>query len=325
MISTTARYVYTVYRTKSVSLAAEELFISQPALSRAIKKAETELGAPIFNRKTLPFSLTPQGKLYIDAIEKALQLEKETAEKINDIRHVQGGTLRIGTSLHLSFYVIPKVLKEFQKQYPHVDIHIVMTDTEKLYEQLQKENVDLVFMSGESAPSDCHVVNLLQERFVVAMPRSMVTEALRPYALNHKELLSGHFDPQQEINDMSVFRNVSFIYSPPHTNVQKKRTMLFGKSDMAPYVTSNASRQQLNYNLMRTGFGALLTTDANIATMPPDPDCSFFALGGSEAKQDFSLIHIKKDTDVSSRIVQEFISTATTFFACDHPLHELLL
>lgn len=325
MLSTTARYVYTVYRTKSVSLAAQELFISQPALSRAIKKAETELGAPIFNRKTLPFSLTPQGKLYVDAIEKALQLEKETAEKVNDIRHVQGGTLRIGTSTHLSLYVIPKVLKEFQKQHPHVDIHIVMTNTEKLCEQLQKETVDLIFISGESTLPDCHVVPLLQERFVVAMPRNMVTETLQPYALDHETMISGTFDAQEEINDMSVFHDISFIYSPPHTNVYKKRTMLFGKSDMAPYVTSNASRQQLNYNLMRSGFGALLTTDANMATMPPDPDCAFFALGGTEAKQHFSVIHMKNETDLSSRIVREFINTATALFACDHPLHELLL
>ncbi len=325
MLSTTARYVYTVYRAKSVSLAAQELFISQPALSRAIKKAETELGAPIFNRKTLPFSLTPQGKLYIEAIEKALQLEKETVEKINDIQHVQGGTLRIGTSTHLSFYVIPKVLKEFQKQHSHVDIHIVMTDTEKLYEQLQKENADLIFISGEPAPPDCYAVNLLQERFVVAMPRNMVTETLRPYALDHESLISGTFDTQKEINDMSTFHDISFIYSPPHTNVQKKRTVLFGKSDIAPYVTSNASRQQLNYNLMRSGFGALLTTDANIATMPPDPDCAFFALGGAEAKQHFSVIHTKKETDPSSRIVREFVGTATALFACDHPLRELFL
>ncbi len=325
MVSTTARYVYTVYRTKSVSLAAQELFISQPALSRAIKKAETELGTPIFNRKTLPFSLTPQGKFYIEAIEKALRLEKETAEKVNDIQHVQGGTLRIATSTHLSFYVIPKILREFQKQHPHVDIHIVMTDTDKLYEQLQKDNADLMFTSGGSAPPDCCAATLLKEQYVVAMPRNMITEALRPYALDREALISGTFSSQNEIHDMSLFHDISFIYTPPHTNVQKKRTILFGRSDMTPYVTSNASRQQLNYNLMRSGFGALLTTDANIATMPPDSDCAFFALGGDEAKQPFTVIHTKRENDASNRIVREFISTATAIFACDHPLRELSL
>ena len=68
MLETNAKYIYTVYRLKSVSLAAQELYISQPALSRAIKKAEKELGIQIFNRKTIPLSVTTEGKLYIEAI-----------------------------------------------------------------------------------------------------------------------------------------------------------------------------------------------------------------------------------------------------------------
>ena len=321
MLSTTARYIYTVYRLKSVSLAAQELFISQPALSRAIKKAETELGAPIFNRKTLPFSLTAEGKLYVDAIEKMLHLEKETGEKVNDIMHMQGGTLRIGTSMHLSFYVIPKVLKEFQKKHPHIDIHIVMTDTDKLHEQLQKQTVDLVFVSGGTIPDGCLVADLLEEKFVVAIPRAMVTEQLLPYAIDHQSLVSRTYHDCQEITDMSLFDGIEFIYNPPHTNIQKKRKILFGRSDISPYVTSNASRQQLNYNLMRSGFGALLTTDANIATMPPDPDCAYFVLGGPAARQNFSVFY----ANPTSRIIEQFVDTATSFFSRDCSLCELLL
>ena len=87
MLGTTAKYVYTVYRLKSFSLASQELFISQPALSRAIKKAEAVFGAPIFNRNTLPISLTPEGEVYIDAIEKMFQLERSATEIVCGNRH----------------------------------------------------------------------------------------------------------------------------------------------------------------------------------------------------------------------------------------------
>ena len=87
MLGTTAKYIYTVYRLKSFSLASQELFISQPALSRAIKKAEVVFGAPIFNRKTLPISLTPEGEVYIEAIEKMLQIERSASERVYDNRH----------------------------------------------------------------------------------------------------------------------------------------------------------------------------------------------------------------------------------------------
>ena len=76
MLDSTARYVYEVYWLKSVSNAANSLFISQPAISAAIRKAEKDFGAPIFNRKTLPFTLTEEGKIYIAALEKMLALAK---------------------------------------------------------------------------------------------------------------------------------------------------------------------------------------------------------------------------------------------------------
>ena len=89
MLGTNAKYVYTVYRLKSFSLAAQELFISQPSLSRAVKKAEEVLGAPIFNRKTLPISLTAEGKIYIEALEKMLQIEQNAAKQVNESKHIQ--------------------------------------------------------------------------------------------------------------------------------------------------------------------------------------------------------------------------------------------
>ena len=320
MLNTTARYIYTVYRLKSVSLAAQELYISQPALSRAIKKAETELGVPIFNRKTLPLSLTPEGKIYITAIEKMIQIEKDAEEKVNDIRHIHGGTLRIATSTHLSFYIIPKVLKEFHKKHPQVDIHIIVTDTDKLYDHLEKETADLIFTSGAQASEDYGMVALLEERFVVAMPRSMVTKSLLPYSVTYDALVSGKYDDNKAITDMTLFHEVEFIYNPPNTNIQKKRKILFGKSDIFPYITSNASRQQLNYNLMRSGFGALLTTDANIATMPPDSKCAYFILGGPAAKQNFSIVYPIKDDVSSHRIIKQFVNTAKDMFLSKCPL-----
>ena len=74
-----------------------------------IKKAEKEIGAPIFNRKTVPFTLTAEGALYIDSIEKVLKIENETKSRIQDIALLKSGTLKIGTATHLSFYAIPKI------------------------------------------------------------------------------------------------------------------------------------------------------------------------------------------------------------------------
>ena len=317
MLDTTAKYIYAVYKAKSVSLAAQELFISQPALSRAIKKAERELGAPIFNRKTLPFSLTAEGKLYIDAVEKILSIEKDATEKLNDIKHMKSGTLRIATSTHISSFVIPKVLKEFHKEYPQVDIHIIVTDGESLAEQLDHETADLVFIVGAEIPANYAAEKIFEEKMVVAMPKSMVEPQLLPYAVSHAEIVSGGYDKSKEILDATPFKGLKAVYSPPDSNILKKLELLFQKSDVSPCITSNAIRQQLNYNLMRSGFGALLTTDANIATMPPANDCMYFVIGAR--RKGYYIMYPKENGSAPNSLVHSFIRITKELFSGESP------
>ena len=66
------KYVYEVYKEKSFSKAAKKLFISQPALSNMVRKAEKEMGAPIFDRSTIPLTVTKEGAYYIRTVEKIL-------------------------------------------------------------------------------------------------------------------------------------------------------------------------------------------------------------------------------------------------------------
>ena len=76
-------YLYAVYTEGSFSKAAEKLFITQPALSIAIKKIEDEIGMPLFDRKKKPLKLTDAGEIYIDAIKKMQITEMESRQKIN--------------------------------------------------------------------------------------------------------------------------------------------------------------------------------------------------------------------------------------------------
>ena len=80
-------YLYAVYTEGSFSKAAEKLFITQPALSIAIKKIEDEIGMPLFDRKKKPLTLTDAGEIYIDAIKKMQITEMESMQKINDIKN----------------------------------------------------------------------------------------------------------------------------------------------------------------------------------------------------------------------------------------------
>lgn len=321
MLDNNTKYIYEVYRLKSVSLAAKKLYISQPALSSAIKKTEQTLGTPIFNRKTFPFSLTPEGKIYIDAVEKILSIEQEAKHKILDLAEIKSGTLRIGAATHISYYVIPKICELFHQKYPQIEISIEHTDSSNLIQLLKQNEVDLIFASNEVDASNCNIIPLFEENFIVILPEKYRENIIfEQYALSYDEVVNRSYNENKKIKDMSIFHGIEFIYAPHNTNIYKKRKLLFGETGITPYVTSNLSRQQLNYNLMLAGLGAFFTTDAVIATMRNDNKSLFFAIDDIEAKQSFNIIYQHDEQALSTKITKEFSTIATQLFNKDNPL-----
>ena len=88
-------YVYEVYKEKSFSAAAKNLYVSQPALSSSIKKIESRLGITIFDRSSQPISLTDEGKVYVEAIEKIMSIKKGLETRLSDINKLKTGHITV--------------------------------------------------------------------------------------------------------------------------------------------------------------------------------------------------------------------------------------
>ncbi len=317
MLDSGARYVYEVYRLKSVSKAAEHLFMSQPALSAAVRRVEDELGAPIFNRKKLPFTLTPEGRVYIEAVEQVLGLEKRTAEHIADLHQTGQRLLRLGISTYLSYAVIPTVLKEFHERHPQVEVSITTVATSELFHALETDTVDMLFLPVEQVSSQYTSVSLLNARLTVVLRRDTPeAERLCPYSVTYKELLERSYAPERMLSDMSLLNGMDFVYSPPKTSFYKKRKLLFGSAESESYVISNASNALFNYNLMCAGVGAFLTNDFNLAALPPHDDLVYLVLGGEGAEQDFAFVY---PHSTQSTVRDAFVDIARSQFSPDDP------
>lgn len=326
MVDNLSRYIYEVYRVKSVSLAAQNLYISQPALSAAIRKVEQELGTPIFNRKTLPFTLTAEGRIYIEGIEKMLELEARTRERVRSAQQFKGGTLRVASSAHISHRLLPKILRQFHNAYPqvesslfHIDTSVLITEKNSLFDLMEKSRVDVILLPLETEPDGYHVTRLFPQHMVVALPaHAPIPQSLEPYGMNWQELADKEYSAEKVMTDLSLFQSVEFVHMPPGSYISKRRTSLFGKFDVAPHVLSNTSHVLMNYNLMLAGFGALLTTDCNIITMPPNDDCRYFVLSRTAASQDFCAVYSTKDNPGNLDLVHAFVDIAKEMLAGDN-------
>jgi len=332
MVDSLSRYIYEVYRVKSVSQPAQNLYISQPALSAAIRKVEQELGTPIFNRKTLPFTLTAEGRIYIEGIEKMLDLEARTQERIRSAQQFKGGTLRVASSAHISHRLLPKILRQFHDVHPqvesslfHIDTSVLITEKNSLFDLMDKSRADVILLPLETEPDGYQVTHLFPQHMVVALPRDAeIAPALQSYAMSWQELAGKKYPSAKVMTDLSLFQSVEFVHMPPGSYITKRRTSLFGKFDVAPHVLSNTSHVLMNYNLMLAGFGALLTTDCNIITMPPNDDCRYFVLSRSAASQDFCAVYTTKDNPGNLELIHAFIDTAKEMLSGDNYIKLLL-
>ncbi|POP30586.1 LysR family transcriptional regulator, partial [Lactonifactor longoviformis] len=130
---------YTVANSRNISKAASELFISQPAISKSIRKLEQSLGVTLFSRNSRGVQLTEEGEILYEYVERAfdsLQLGEAQLKKVNELGI---GHLHIGVSTTLCKYMLLPYLKAFIKAHPHVKITIDCQSTNHTL-QLLKEN-----------------------------------------------------------------------------------------------------------------------------------------------------------------------------------------
>ncbi len=134
---------YTVANTGNISKAAAELYISQPAISKSIRKLEQSLDVTLFSRNSRGVQLTEEGELLYDYVQRAfyaLQMGESQLKKINDLGI---GHLHIGVSTTLCKYMLLPYLKEFIASHPHVRITIECQSTNHTLQLLKENKIDL--------------------------------------------------------------------------------------------------------------------------------------------------------------------------------------
>jgi DNA-binding transcriptional LysR family regulator len=114
---------YTVAKCQSLTKAAEELYLSQPAVSQAIKRLESQLGGKLFNRVSRGMELTETGgKQFFDLVEKAIKLLDTAEAEFKESKNIATGTLRISASDTVITHYLMRYIKKFHELYPNVVI-----------------------------------------------------------------------------------------------------------------------------------------------------------------------------------------------------------
>jgi DNA-binding transcriptional LysR family regulator len=109
---------------QSCTIAAEKLFITQPAITSQIKAFEKSCNLTLFKKKGRKIYLTDEGKILYEYARKVFEYEKEIEDAIEDMRELKAGILRLGTTKTYARSYIPSFISKFMDSYPHIKIHL---------------------------------------------------------------------------------------------------------------------------------------------------------------------------------------------------------
>ena len=164
------RVFYTVAKCGSLTKAAEELYISQPAVSQAIKQLETQLGGKLFNRTHKGMELSDAGGKQIFAtVEKALKLFEEAENKYAELKDTATGMVRICASDTVATHFLLPYIKEYHEKYPDVNLILQNGTSGETIELLKNNKGDIGFVNLPIDDSDinlCNTVMQLHDTFV---------------------------------------------------------------------------------------------------------------------------------------------------------------
>jgi len=140
----------TVAKKLSFTKAAEELFITQPAVTKHIKELEEQLDVALFTRHGSNISLTAAGQIVLNYSERIFDTYAALQNELAQLGDATKGSIRIGASTTLTQYVLPKILASFKNTYPAIQVTFVTGNTEFIEQQVTAGKVDIALVEGNS-------------------------------------------------------------------------------------------------------------------------------------------------------------------------------
>ena len=138
------RIFYVVAKNKNITAASKELNISQPAISKAIKKLEEQLGGELFVRTRRGVVLTSEGEEFYSYISKAIEYIYNAENKFTDLMNLNVGHIRIGVSTTVTENFLATYLQKFHELYPNITIEIDTSVIDELLNKLRNGLIDLI-------------------------------------------------------------------------------------------------------------------------------------------------------------------------------------
>ena len=252
------QYVLTVLKEGSFTNAAKKLYVSQPSLSQIIKTAESNLGAPIFDRSTDPITLTPAGQLYVEA---ARQVTTNLRKQVEELSKEEFGTIRLGISVQRGMELLPELYPRFKKRFPHVGLELHEQGSATMEKSVLEGEVGIALLTTFPRHEEL-VYDLIQEEKLVLI-------------VNRECELAKRIAPGTPI-DILEARDETFISSQSGHSVRTIQDSLFITRDMKPKIDLVTISIEVGKHVVAASPVVMACPDSYVET-DNSPDSAYFS------------------------------------------------
>lgn len=189
-----------VARHLSFTKAAEELLISQPAVTKHIAEIERAVGRPVFHRSKRSIELTPEGEILM---AHALKIEAQYRQITDDMAQCTGvakGKLTVGASTTIAQYILPGIAARFKHEHPNVELSIMSGNSTYIEKLLTDERIDIGMIESNSNRTELHYRAFANDEIVLVgasaanIPSSVTANELKQQKIALREMGSGTLD-----------------------------------------------------------------------------------------------------------------------------------
>jgi len=243
-------YFIAAAREGSISKAAEQLNITQQALSNQIARMESELGCTLFDRKH-GFELTYSGKCFRDAATQILDINRQTETILNDIKENKKGELKIGISHTRGQAILPLLLPDFIKAYPQISLSVLEASTRSLEEELSKGSIDLMIGFMPFMLEQAKTIELMTEKLYIVASKDLLK---KEFGNDYTKTLNAYLKHP----DIRTFKSFPWVMLKKGDRIRAIADGEFSKAGVIPDIKLETGNIQTAFSLASEGIGLSL-------------------------------------------------------------------
>ncbi len=230
------RAFYQVAQCQNVSLAARQLFVSQPAVTAQVKLFEESCGLKLFKRKGRNLILTDEGETLFSFSKKIFEYEQKIEDAVAQMKELKKGSLRLGSARTYARYFMPFLLTGFRDAFPHIKIHLDEGSSREMIHSLIELKNEVVIIAKADEHPNIAFVPFSREELVLILPP------------NHRLTNRGRIGFEQ-------FAQEPIIMKDPGSGTRKLVDELFAENECSPNILMETGDAEIIKLLVQHGEG----------------------------------------------------------------------